>query len=210
MDRGSWRTEAVTASVAVLAGGRATRMGVAKAGVLLGGVALISYPLAAAAAAGLDAVVVAKQDMELPRLQVPVIREQRSSYHPLSGVLAALDHLSGQAVVVVGCDMPFVGPRLLRHLACRHEPAVVGSHEGRLQPLPARYGASLRPVLEAVLVREGSLRDALGEVEAVVIGHELLGLLGDPQRMFVSINEPGDLLEAEALLGEQPALQPAP
>ena len=46
--------------VAVLAGGASRRMGAPKACVELGGRPLISYPLEAAAAAGLSAVVVAK------------------------------------------------------------------------------------------------------------------------------------------------------
>ena len=54
--------------VAVLAGGRGRRMGASKATVALAGEPLISRPLAAARAAGLEAVVVAKPDTALPEL----------------------------------------------------------------------------------------------------------------------------------------------
>jgi molybdenum cofactor guanylyltransferase len=49
----------------VLAGGRGSRLGGAKPTAELGGRPLISYPLAALAAAGLEAVVVAKSDTDL-------------------------------------------------------------------------------------------------------------------------------------------------
>ena len=51
---------------AVLASGRGSRLGGAKATAELGGRPLISYPLVALAAAGIEAVVVAKGDTELP------------------------------------------------------------------------------------------------------------------------------------------------
>ena len=53
-------------TVAVLAGGRGSRIGGHKALVPLCGRPLITYPLAAARAAGLSAVVVAKRDTQLP------------------------------------------------------------------------------------------------------------------------------------------------
>ena len=62
-------------TVAILAGGRGSRIGGDKALVQLGGRPLISYPLAAAKAAGLDAVVVAKRNTKLPPLDVPVLLE---------------------------------------------------------------------------------------------------------------------------------------
>ncbi len=56
----------------VLAGGLSRRMGSPKATVLLGGRPLIAWSLAAAAEAGLEAVVVAKPGSSLPPLEVPV------------------------------------------------------------------------------------------------------------------------------------------
>ena len=58
--------------VAVLAGGASRRMGAPKPLAPLGGRPLISYPLGAAARAGLRAVVVAKADTPLPEVGVPV------------------------------------------------------------------------------------------------------------------------------------------
>src|SRR3954451_1259667 len=80
--------------VAVLAGGLARRLNGEKAGAELRGRPLISYPLAAARAAGLPAIVVAKRGNALPTLDVTVEPEPDDPRHPLCGVRAALDHVS--------------------------------------------------------------------------------------------------------------------
>jgi molybdopterin-guanine dinucleotide biosynthesis protein A len=73
----------VSALVAVLAGERGRRMGAPKALAELAGEPVIARPLAAATAAGLDAVVVAKPDTALPPLGVPVWEEPATPVHPL-------------------------------------------------------------------------------------------------------------------------------
>ena len=73
----------------ILAGGLSLRMGRPKALVPLGGRPLIAWPLAAAAEAGLEAVVVAKPGSALPPLEVPVWDEPEAPSHPLTGLVAA-------------------------------------------------------------------------------------------------------------------------
>ena len=69
----------------VLAGGRGSRLGGAKPTAELAGRPLISYPLAALAEVGLEAVIVAKPDTDLPPLDVDVLTEPAEPVHP--GVL---------------------------------------------------------------------------------------------------------------------------
>ncbi len=77
--------------VAVLAGGRGRRLGGAKPLATLAGAPLIARPLAAAAAAGLPAVVVVKPATRLPALDVPVWEEPDEPVHPLLGIVTALE-----------------------------------------------------------------------------------------------------------------------
>lgn len=195
--------------VAVLAGGRATRMAAAKACVELGGRPLVSYPLRAAREAGLEAVVVAKRGSRLPALAEHVVYEPDAPQHPLCGVVAALRHARGP-VVAVGCDMPFVSAGLLARLAA------AGAHsDGRpaavavgavMQPLPALFQAETLPALERALRLERSLRATLEELDVRVLGEGQLRALGDPQRLFFSVNDPAALLSAgRALASSGPA-----
>jgi molybdopterin-guanine dinucleotide biosynthesis protein A len=183
---------------AVLAGGLGSRLGARKAGIELGGRSLISYPLAAIAAAGLDAVVLTKPGEELPALDVPVLAEPAEPRHPLCGIVAALR--MGRPIVAVACDLPFVSPGLIELLAGMSEPLVVPTLDGRPQPLLARYEPSLLPQLEAALEREEPLTRTVESLGARLLGEDELAHFGDPARLLFNVNDPDDLREAEALL----------
>ena len=185
---------------AVLAGGRSRRMGAPKALALLGGEPLLSRVLATVAAAGLDAVVVAKPGSALPPgLGVPVWEEPEEPVHPLTGLVAALERAGGRAVLALACDMPFVAPGLLTRLAALDAVAACVRAGGRLEPFPGRYAAAALPVLRAALARQGSVRGALEALGPVVVEETELAALGDPATLLTSLNTPEQLAAAEAL-----------
>jgi molybdenum cofactor guanylyltransferase len=201
--RGAGQLSAPRAIVAVLAGGRGTRIGGAKPTRALAGRSLISYPLSSARAAGLEAVVVAKPDTALPAIRERVIVEADEPRHPLCGALAALEHAQrrspGGGVVLVGADMPFVNGALLRALA-QIDRAALLEVDGQRQPLPARllpaHAGSLRVALEA----ESSLRAAFAALAPRVLVEDELRAFGDPHRLCLSVNTPADLRRAEGWL----------
>jgi len=192
------RDEQRRALVAVLAGGRARRMGVAKASAPLCGRPLICYPLRAARDAGLDAVVVAKRSSELPPLREPVLSEPDRPRHPLCGVVAALRHAGGP-VIAVGCDMPFVSADLLRWLGGGKR-AVAARVRGRLQPLPALYSPGDLPVLEGALAAQRSMRATLQALGPRIVGEDELAAFGEPHRLCFSVNDARDMRTARGWL----------
>lgn len=185
---------AAPALVAILAGGAGRRIGGAKPAVRLAGRPLVSYPLAAARAATLEVVVVAKRSSILPPLDCEVVYEPAVPRHPACGILAALDRAAGAAVVAVGADMPFLTAALLRWLA-RIEGDAVVSVGGQSQPLLARYTPAARPALEHSLTAGAPLRRATEH--ARVLGEDELARFGDPQQICFAVNEPVDLARAE-------------
>ncbi|HEY0317758.1 MAG TPA: NTP transferase domain-containing protein [Solirubrobacterales bacterium] len=185
---------------AVLAGGAGRRLGGAKATAELGGRPLIRHPLAALRAAGLESIVVAKPDTELPALDCEVVLEPESPRHPLCGIVAALRRADGRALVVVACDMPLAAPALLAELAAAAEPLVVPAPGGRTQPLQARFGAELLPALEEALAREEPLRRTVESLGGRELGDAELARFGDPDRLFLNVNDEGDLRRAERAL----------
>lgn len=186
---------------AVLAGGRGSRLGGAKATVELAGRPLISHALAALSAAGLEHCVVAKPESELPPLGgAPLLLEPEAPWHPLCGIVAALRASRAGAVVAIPCDMPFLTPPLIERLANAPEPLVVLPRSGGVQPLPGRYAAALRPELEAALARKEPLRQTVEALGARVLGEEELARCGDPRRLLFNVNHREDLRRAEAQL----------
>jgi molybdenum cofactor guanylyltransferase len=184
---------------AVMAGGRGTRMGRPKAAVELGGRPLIAYPLAALAGAGLEAVVVAKRDTPLPELEVTVWHEPNEPAHPLCGILAALEQ-AGRPILACGCDMPFLVPKLLLHLATRSRPLVVPRAGGRLHPLLARYGPALLDPLGRALDSAEPLHEVVSRLDPFLVDEHALRRFGDPERLLFNLNTPEDLARAEDLL----------
>jgi molybdopterin-guanine dinucleotide biosynthesis protein A len=182
----------------VLAGGSGSRLGGDKAAVELCGRPLIDYPLAAVAAAGLEAVVVAKPGA-LPRDGVRVLEEPAEPRHPLCGIVTALR--LGQPIVAIACDLSFVEPGLIELLATAPEPLVTPTLDGRPQPLLARYEPSLLPRLEAALEREEPLTRSVEALGPRLLAEDELARFGDPRRLLFNVNTAADLREAEALLG---------
>lgn len=195
--------------VAVLAGGMATRLGGAKASAILAGRPLIAYPLRAAREAGLTAIVVAKAGSPLPPVEVETVVEPEIPSHPLVGIITALRRAEGRPVLALACDLPLVGPELLRWLADRPERLVVPSIAGRLQPLAARYSPGLLPDLEAAMEGAGAGGDKAGAISMQglvrslgprLVGESELTRFGDPERLFTNVNDPGDLRRAAGFL----------
>lgn len=200
--------------MAVLAGGRASRLGGTKPGTALGRLPLIAYSLAAAREASLEAVVVAKRDTLLPPLDCVVICDRARDHHPLQGLIEALDYAarSGtqRSCVTVACDMPFVTAPLLAWLA-REEPtgslhgsatdqALVTEAGGHLQPLLARYQPHHRAALASALAEECSLTAAVRALRPRIVGELQLRRFGEPQRLCFSVNSEQDLALARSWL----------
>lgn len=184
-----------SAFVAVLAGGAGRRLGGAKACAPLAGRPLIAYPLATAAAAGLEAAVIAKRNSALPPLGCAIVREPDQPRHPLSGITAALRHGAGRPVVAIACDMPFVAPELLAWLATLEETAVVHV-SGRPQPMLARYSPDDLGALERSLERAEPASAAVMALAPRLLGESELARFGEPAMLCFNVNDPADLKDA--------------
>jgi molybdopterin-guanine dinucleotide biosynthesis protein A len=181
----------VSALVAVLAGGAGRRMGAPKPLAARGGRPLIAWPLAAAAAAGLEVVVVAKASTQLPPLEVPVWREPAAPQHPLLGVVTALERAGGP-IVAVGCDQPWLPPELLARLAAT--PGAAAPYVGDVPaPLPARYPPEAWTALRDALEAEAPLGRTLAALAPARIP------VSDPG-VLAGINTPEELAAAERRL----------
>lgn len=178
---------------AILAGGRASRLGGEKATADLAGRPLIAYPLDAARGADLDPIVIAKEGSSLPDLDCEVVREPDEPVHPLLGILTAIESTAGP-VLVLGCDMPFVTASLLGWLAA-WKPAAVAEVDGRLEPLLAVYGPADSVPLAAALDERAPLREAVERLRPERVGEGELQRFGDPRTLVRSVNTEADLAE---------------
>jgi molybdopterin-guanine dinucleotide biosynthesis protein A len=210
----------MTAASIVLAGGRSSRMGVAKAELQWDGGSLLGRVTEVVADA-LDGpvVVVRAPGQELPALGdgVRVVEDPQEGLGPLQGIAAGLAAVADEAEVafVAATDMPFLRPAFARAtvaaLGPRDDVALPVVH-GHRQPLCAAYRTALAPVA-AELVAELHLRPAALFARCRVRWLDEAALLGDPLlaatdphlESVTSVNTPAEYAAALARLQAEAA-----
>jgi molybdopterin-guanine dinucleotide biosynthesis protein A len=181
----------------VLCGGAGRRMGGPKALLKIGGELLIER-----IARGLEdiasPVLIAPGDVALPALSVPYehVRDAASGAGPLAGIVGSLRVTDKKLLAVVGGDMPYAQPSLLRFLAqsWAGEDAVIPIDERGSQPLHAIYSRAALPQLEESLVSgEWSVRSALERLNVRSVRADEWEDSVVSRRFAFNLNEPGDL-----------------
>ena len=183
----------------VLAGGRGSRLGGQKAGVTLAGRPLIAHVVTACRRGGLEPLVVAKADSELPLLDCRVVVEPDLPRHPLCGIVTGLRAIAEPGAVVCATDMPFLEGTLLAWLGSLAQPLVVVRARGRVEPLLGRYAAELVPALSPLLVEQPPMVDVIERLGGRIVEEGELRRFGDPGRMLMNVNTPAGLARARGV-----------
>lgn len=195
-----------TISGIVLAGGAGRRMGTDKAVLEFGGRTLLEITIDCLLAITDDVIVACGRGRRdgWPELSAPLVLDGVDKRGPLAGLAAGLKAISHEAAVVVACDMPFLSPTLLKHIADRldtHD-ALIPEVGGREHPLHGAYSKRCLPAVEVLLARGGSMRDLLDAVGTSVLSeHEVRAI--DPEALSCfNINHAEDLARARSVWGD--------
>jgi len=185
-----------TYTVAVLAGGAATRLDGRDKGLMpLDGRPLIDWVLAAAGlrraadAAAPPLLIVANRHLDAYALHGPTIHDALPGHHgPLAGIAAALAACRTGWLLSVPVDCPLPPPDLAaRLLAGPADAAIRVAHDGeRRQPLFALYARALAASAAAAAAKETGVyawQDAVGAVEVD---------FADRRVHFENLNTPSD------------------
>lgn len=191
------------AAGAILAGGRARRLGGLAKGLQPVDGARIADRVVAALAEVADEIILvgapAAVAGELPRLRV--VDDEAPGAGPLGAIITAL-HATRRDTVIVGWDMPFLTAKQLRPLlaAPNDAEAVIWEVEGRMEPLCGLYRAAAAGVLaEAFAEGERSPREALRRLRVHLVTHPASA---DP-RPFSSVNTHEELAAARERRAEE-------
>jgi molybdopterin-guanine dinucleotide biosynthesis protein A len=203
-------------SAAILAGGRATRLGGAdKASLLVGGRRIVERQLAALAAVSGDIRIVAGDGGRYADLGVRVVPDLIAGAGPLGGLHAALVDARHARVLVLACDLPFVSAALLERLAAEsgipgeneRVDAVVPRTPRGLEPLCAVYRKDCADRVRARIAR-GELRMTalLADLHVRELGRDVLAPY-DGEALFENVNTPHDYARARGRgeLDEKPS-----
>jgi FdhD protein len=113
----------------------------------------------------------------------------------LSGIHSGLRHSGTPHVFAVACDMPYLNPRLVRHLASLAEGStvVVPESDKGLEPLHAIYGRdALGAIEEALHAGKGRIVSFFDKVKIRKVNREEVARFDQSFQSFRNINTPED------------------
>jgi molybdenum cofactor guanylyltransferase len=191
-----------TWSAAILAGGRARRLGGrAKPLLDVGGQSIVARQRAMFASFDVVPRLIAPDPAPLADLGLDIVAD-RDDTGALGALWTALDAASTELVVVVAGDMPFLTAdfvRALLHAAAGHDAAVPRTADG-WHPLAAVYRRSAGPTLRAALdAGERRVVAAVTALDCAVLDDGVLAALDPDGTLLCNVNTPDDYARAQRL-----------
>lgn len=200
--------EKIPASLAILAGGKSTRMGEDKALLEIAGQRILDRIMAELGTCFDDVLVVARDKQRYRDLPARCVADLIPGRGPLSGIHAALSCARHPYTLVVACDMPFVSKALAAFLlqVAGGFDAVVPLFRARPEPLFAVYHKNCLASIERCL-GDGRLRvvDFLPGVRVKYVPETCFRDIALPEEVFFNVNHPEDLTRARQMAEDKKA-----
>ena len=125
----------------ILVGGKSSRMGTNKAFLELKGKTFIELQIELLREMFDEIFISANTSSEYEYLNLPIFKDVYPGKGPLGGIYTSLINSSSLHTFMLACDMPFVGPELIKHLKdlTKEYDVVIPKSEKGLEPLHAFY-----------------------------------------------------------------------
>jgi molybdopterin-guanine dinucleotide biosynthesis protein A len=191
------------ASAIILAGGKNTRIAKNKAFIQLQtGESILQNTLNALQKIFPEVIIVTNQKEAYLKFNAQVVEDLIKQSGPLGGIFTGLCYSVSKHNFVVGCDMPFIKPALIRLLLEEGGTydVVIPEIDGEVEPLFALYSKNCIPVMfEHLQKRDLKIRKVLGKLRMKKIGAEEIDQFDPEHLSFFNINTEEDLRKAESL-----------
>lgn len=174
----------------ILAGGKSSRMGTDKGVLHVDGRAMVERIIETLSSATSRIIIIANNN-NYDSFGYPVKQDLIKDCGPMGGIYTGLKFSSTPLNIIMSCDIPFVEADTLKQLA--ESPAqyevVVPVHEGKTEPLCARYHQKCIPAF-AGLLRKGEFK-----LQEALPGFKTLELqfAEDVKMQFANINTKEEL-----------------
>ena len=184
-------------SVAILAGGRSSRMGTDKSFVPVHGRPMIDWVLAAVQGLGTETFLITNRPVAYTHLGLPLFGDLYPDSGPLGGVYTALTQAVHPHVLVVACDMPFLCRDLLGYMLSLvpDYDVVVPRLAGIPEPLHAAYSrACLAPIRARLEAGQRKMINFYADVRVRYLDEPELDRFDPEHRSFYNLNTPEDVI----------------
>ncbi len=193
-------------TIAILTGGKSSRMGTNKAFTEVGGVPIIERILQRVGDLGEETILITNQPADYAHLGLPAYPDRIPGKGPLGGLYTALLEAHYLYMLAVSCDQPFLNPLLLQALIDQREGfdvVIPLDREDYPQSMHAVYSKGCLPAIQDCLDADRlKMIGFFPQVRVRKIAGEDIDRY-DPMRIsFVNVNTPDDLTEANRLAAE--------
>jgi molybdopterin-guanine dinucleotide biosynthesis protein A len=175
----------------VLAGGTSRRMGRNKAFLELGSRPLITIVIDRMTLACTEVLVVSGDASSYTHLGVAVVEDRFRGVGVLGGLHAGLEAAHHDLTLLVGCDMPFLSPRLLQAFAGwaeGYDVALLRRGE-QIEPLHGAYRRTCLPAIEsAIHAKKRRILSFFREVRVCYVDQETVAPFDPDFHSFRNVN----------------------
>lgn len=194
-------------TIAIMAGGKSSRMGTDKSFVQLLGKPMIEHLLERVSNLGeSERILITNRPDDYAALGLPMYGDVLPEKGSLGGIYTAITHSQSEYTLVIACDMPFANPALLKYM--------IGLCDGAydvIVPRVENYPEGLHAIYNKACL--GPIRQRLDADQLKVMGFHAdvrVRYLDEPEYhsfdpnglSFFNVNTPQELAEAQRLAGE--------
>jgi molybdopterin-guanine dinucleotide biosynthesis protein A len=191
-------------NIAIIAGGKSTRMGVDKSFLELNRKPILGHVIERVSTLNLPIIIITNLPEKYERFGLPIFTDLIADQGALGGLYTALSNSSAiySYTLCVACDMPFLNASLLAHLLtlCEGSDAVVPVIDNRPEPLHAIYSTSCLPAIRASIEAGQRKMAKFYEGLQVRFVEDAECRTFDPDlRSFINVNTPEEWQSAKQL-----------
>lgn len=195
-------------TVAVLAGGHSSRMGINKSFVPLLGKTLIEHVVTRVAPLEAQVILITNAPQDYAALNLPMFSDVIPGKGALGGLYTALTYSPTGHALCVACDMPFLDPALLQHLIGLRAgyDVIVPRLDGFPEALHAVYSkACLDPMRERIEQDRLKVIGFYSQVRVRFVEEDEVRRIDPDLRSFININTPEELAAAQQAAAQNAA-----
>jgi molybdopterin-guanine dinucleotide biosynthesis protein A len=186
----------------VLAGGQSRRLGTDKASLLFDGKTLLARTVETLAPLCREVIVVTNSPQAHAHPAARLVGDLLPGMGSLGGIYSGLMAANTAHSLVVGCDMPFLNPKVIIYLASLAPgfDVIMPRRQKLLEPLHSIYSKPCLPFIKDLLDRRHlRIFDFLPHVRVRYVEESELAPWDPDHRSFLNINTPQDLAQVQAL-----------
>ena len=179
----------------ILVGGKSSRMGTNKAFLELKGKTFIELQIELLREMFDEISISANTPSEYEYLNLPIFKDIYPGKGPLGGIYTSLINSSSLHTFMLACDMPFVGPELIKHLKdlTKEYDVVIPKSENGLEPLHAFYSKNcIEPIKRELDENNLRIRSFFPQVNVKIVELDSLASSGHFKNSIKNLNTMDD------------------